>query len=138
MKPEKNAPAESPANPNAAAPDELARLEAGAAVLEPPLLDAPAAPNAQQKVPTAAVLRGVLAPAFAILAPNWRVSPDEVALLSEAYAGLVDKYFPDIATGPEIAAIVVTFAVFGPRVVAKLPPKVEPPKKPAPDAAPQA
>lgn len=86
-------------------------------------------PPQQPKIETAAVLEGILGPAFATIAPNWRVSAMETKQLAIAYGGLIDKYFPDGLGeyGAEIAACVVTLAVFGPRL--RVPPRAE--EKPA-------
>lgn len=71
------------------------------------------------------LINGVLAPGLGLLAPNWNIQPQEVEALAQAYAPLLQKYFPDGPSqfGPEISAVMVTLAVFGPRY--KLPRKLE-------------
>ena len=75
----------------------------------------------------AVLLESVLGPGFALLAPNWGVQPEEIKTLSGVYGQLLAKYWPEPADfGPEIAAAVVTVAMFGPRL--RVPRKVEPQK----------
>lgn len=71
---------------------------------------APAGPS------TGAVLTALLRPTFDMLAPAWDVSDEECKMLGEAYGVVIDKYFPNFDLGPELAAVFVTFAVFGPRM----------------------
>ena len=66
----------------------------------------------------------LLGPGFAILAPAWNVQKSEIEALSEAYAPVMAKYFPDVSqVGPEISAALVTAAVIVPRL--SMPRKVE-------------
>lgn len=120
MKNDNTAPADgsapSPAGASAA-PDELDRLAAGAGEFDPAPLDAePEKP--EPDIPTKVLVELVLGPGLALLAPNWNISKSEVAQLSECYALVIDKYFPDGMGkfGPEIGAAVITLAVFGPRL----------------------
>ena len=63
------------------------------------------------------ILVSLIAPAFAVLAPNWDVQKSEVKMLADSYAPLLAKYFPDVSdVGPEIGAAVCTIAVIGPRL----------------------
>lgn len=64
----------------------------------------------------AELLTALLRPTFDIMAPNWQVSDMECALLGEAYCAVIDKYFPGLEFGIEIAAVLATAAVFGPRM----------------------
>lgn len=121
----------------AVAPHELAGLEAAAEGLDPPKPEAEVMPPEQDKVHMSArqAVQMVLGPACAILMPNWKISGEEVALLSEAYAAVLDKYFPDgIPMGAEMGAVVVTLAVFAPRVASGVPRAGEV-KKPQPNEA---
>ena len=59
----------------------------------------------------------LLGAGFGVIAPGWGVTKGEVDSLSEAYAPLMDKYCPDLSQfGLEIGAVLVTAAVFAPRV----------------------
>lgn len=98
---------------------EVAGGEAGQTL--PPLGEDPVTAEQQQQepeVPTAEVLQAVIHPAFVLLAPNWNVQPEESAALAEAYAPVIDKYFPDAGSGmgPELMAVTVSLAVLGPRL----------------------
>lgn len=86
----------------------------------------PAAPaGTGPDLPTKDVVAMALAPMFAILAPGWGVTQEEVGTLAEAYAPVIDKYFPDMAMGPELTAVLATALVLGPRI--GRPRKIEPP-----------
>lgn len=65
---------------------------------------------------TGKVISALLRPTFDLLAPAWNVSDTECENLGDAYGTVLDKYFPDFDLGPEVAALFVTFAVFGPRM----------------------
>lgn len=73
----------------------------------------------------------ILSPTLAIMAPNWKVTKQEQEALSEAYAAVLLKYFPQgpEQMGPEVAALALTFGIFVPRAVAGIPRKLE--EKPA-------
>ena len=59
----------------------------------------------------------LLGTGFSVATPNWGIQKAEVEAMSDAYAPLLNKYFPDIsALGPEIAAVLVTAAILGPRI----------------------
>ena len=105
--------------------DALSALEAEASQAMQPGAAAPE--PAAPEVPTSQVLEGLIGPAFAVLAPNWKVSHGEVKQLCFAYGLLIDKYFPDSVSkfGPEIMATTLTLAVIGPRIAAKVPPRLE-------------
>lgn len=64
----------------------------------------------------AELLTALLRPTFDIMAPNWQVSDMECAMLGAAYGAVLDKYFPDLEIGVELAAVLATAAVFGPRM----------------------
>lgn len=68
-------------------------------------------------IPTAELVRPALDLVCASIAPAWEITKEEKAALSDAYAAVLDKYFPDgIAAGPEVAAIIITAGVIGPRL----------------------
>lgn len=66
----------------------------------------------------AEVMAMILGPGFEMLAPAWKVTKPEIDLLSEAYAALIEKYFPGGLTtfGVEINAALVTIAIIAPRM----------------------
>ena len=65
-----------------------------------------------------ALLAQLLAPSFGILAPNWQVGEKEIDALSESYACVLYKYFPNSLEtfGAELGACLVTAAVVLPRL----------------------
>lgn len=84
-------------------------------------------PEAAPTVSTADMLRPLLKVTFDLLAPNWKVEEKESAALSDAYAAVLDKYFPDGVVsrwGVEINALLITVAIIGPRI--KIPPREVP------------
>lgn len=103
-------------NAAAAAPDELDAL---ARELDMPETQAsPPAEPEPPAMPTSALIAPALAVVFRHAAPAWRVSDAEIASLAEAYGALVDKYFPGGLLnrwGIEVAALMATLAVLGPR-----------------------
>lgn len=77
----------------------------------------PAPENAQPEIPFDAAIAMILGAGFDILAPNWKVTPQEVKLLADAYAPLAEKYLPDSSNfGVEVSAVLVTAMVLGPRL----------------------
>jgi hypothetical protein len=76
------------------------------------------------------IIQHIVGPAFGLLAPGWGVQPVEIEALAEAYAGLLNKYFPGGATqmGPELGAAMVTVAIIGPRL--KMPRELPAPETP--------
>lgn len=58
---------------------------------------------------------------FAVVAAragdHWKLSADELDMLGGALAAVVDKYFPDMATGPEATLIMVAGILIVPRVM---------------------
>jgi len=89
--------------------------------------------NQEPEISTSELLAPILGIGFATLAPNWKVSPDEVNQLSQAYGALIDKYLPDNGLdrfGPEISAIMVTAMIIMPRAsIPRKEKKIEKPKK---------
>lgn len=77
-----------------------------------------------------ALLAQLLGPSFALLAPNWNVQEQEVEALSESYAVVLYKYFPDSLgqMAPELGALLVSLAIFTPRMNMPRVVAVEPPK----------
>lgn len=47
---------------------------------------------------------------------HWSMTEAECVALGDAYGALIEKYFPDLRAGPEVAAVMVSITVFGPRV----------------------
>ena len=91
--------------------------------------DVAPAPN----VYTSELLRPLLRASFDILAPKWAVTDEESVALAEAYAAVLDKYFPDGIAGrwaAELNALILTVAILGPRL--KIAPKETPKEKAAP------
>lgn len=74
----------------------------------------------QPKVKTADVLAPLLKITFGIVASkkggHWNLADGEASELGQAYADVMDKYFPDMAVGCELTAIMCTLMVVGPRV----------------------
>lgn len=67
---------------------------------------------------TKEMLLPVLSLACDVLAPNWKIQDAEKQALSESYAEVLDKYFPDIGNsfGVELNALLITAAIFAPRI----------------------
>lgn len=99
------------------------RLETG--IEEPEYGGDGDAPESQE-YETKGLLQMVIGPVFQILAPAWGVQPEEVSALADAYAPIVDEWFPEGVGGPYVGAALVTLAVIGPRL--GKPRRLEPPK----------
>lgn len=105
--------------------DGLLRSEADAALADfsPAPTETASAPSAPEpSKETAEMCAALFAITFnEVVAPrqgeHWKLTEGECKSLGTAYGALLDKYFPDLRTGPEFAAIIVTLAVFGPRVM---------------------
>lgn len=67
--------------------------------------------------------------------PNYQIQKAEKQALSESYGELIDKYFPEGigAWGVELNALLVTAAIFGPRVAKGIPAQ-KPKEKPEGEA----
>lgn len=50
------------------------------------------------------------------LGAHWSLADSEADSLGGAYSAVLNKYFPNWRTGPELTALVVSLAVFGPRI----------------------
>lgn len=93
--------------------------EAQADAPTPPTAPIEPATPAEPDVPARELLRPLLSVAFKRGAPLWGVTDDEIAQLSEAWGALIDKWAPGGILnrwGVEIAAALVTFQVFAPRM----------------------
>lgn len=75
-------------------------------------------PTQAAQVSGAEILAPVVGLACNILAPSWDIQPEEQQALAESYGALVDKYFPEGAGafGVELNALIITGAIFGPRI----------------------
>lgn len=64
--------------------------------------------------------------------PNYHIQKAEKQALAESYGELVDKYFPEGigAWGVELNALLVTAAIFGPRVAKGIPARAPKEKEP--------
>lgn len=84
-----------------------------------------------QNIPTAQIVAPLVDMLFSLFAPSWDVSKGEKETLSDAYAAVIDKYFPGgVALGPELGAVLVTAAIIMPRM--NTPRKPEPKPEPGP------
>ena len=94
--------------------NEAAILDGGstAGISNPPALPEPPKP-----IDTKKELVMLFKPMFDIIAPGWEVTPDEIDMLAESYADVLNKYFPGgISLGVEINALFCTAIIFGPRM----------------------
>lgn len=80
---------------------------------------------------TAEILEPLVSFGCDLACPNYRIKSDEKKELSESYGELIDKYFPGgIGNyGVELNALLVTAAIFGPRVAKGIPAREKPPEK---------
>jgi hypothetical protein len=69
-------------------------------------------------MPTSEILYPVMSLITALTMPNWNIGEVENQKLSECYADLLDKYYPNIcgSYGVEINALLITGAIFAPRI----------------------
>ncbi len=69
---------------------------------------------------TAEAMAQIVYVSFTLLAkvrgPHWAIEEDDARDAGIAYGAVVDKYFPDIEIGPELAALMITAGLFGPRI----------------------
>lgn len=72
----------------------------------------------QQEAEWAALVVGLGAPVAQILAPNWQIQRAELEALGNAWAPILQQYFPDGpgSMGPWPGAILCTAMVVGPRI----------------------
>lgn len=75
-------------------------------------------PQEVQSIPTEEILYPVVSLFTAIVMPNWEIGEDENKALSESYAAIIDKYFPNVGGnyGVELNALLITGAIFAPRI----------------------
>ena len=105
-----------------------AQISAGSNVV--PITTEPEAENQEPEISSSELLKPILTIGFQVVAPNWKITPEEINQLSDAYGALVDKYLPDTGLekfGTEISAVMVTAMVMLPR--ASIPRKPVPTKK---------
>ncbi len=74
--------------------------------------------NDSPEINTSELIIPIVKMAVSVIVPNWKVSDDEVAALSVAYALVLDKYFPDTnkLMGVEFNALLMTSAIVLPRI----------------------
>lgn len=99
-----------PIEPDLSAEFDALEKEAGT-----PTGDGAPSADAGPDIPTKDALSLFLSPLCEVIFPAWNVQPAEIALLADAYAPVIDKYFPD-GFGIEVQALVATAIVFGPRL----------------------
>lgn len=63
--------------------------------------------------------------------PNWMIQDAEKKAMADGYADMIDKYWPDGigAFGVELNALLMTAAIFGPRVAKGIPAREKPKAK---------
>lgn len=112
------------AAPEAARPEELAELQAEAELLgnqASPASEAMAAAQAaavnQGEQQWAALVEQLGCAASPILCPNWEMGRAEWAALGQAWAPILQQYFPDASSlGPWPGAILATALIVAPRI----------------------
>ena len=97
---------------------EMAQLGAEAEEKSPEEITQAAAIVSSSEEEYLELLTHLLGPGFAVMAPGWGVTTQEVETLAGAYSPLLAKYFPDGPGkfGPEISAALVTVAIIAPRL----------------------
>jgi len=72
---------------------------------------------------TAEVIHPLISFGCDLACPKYQIQPAEKQALADGYADLIDKYFPEGigAFGVELNALLVTAAIFGPRVAKGIP-----------------
>ncbi|MBE0471516.1 MAG: hypothetical protein IBX55_18645 [Methyloprofundus sp.] len=70
------------------------------------------------EIPTGDLIYPIIGFTLDLAAPNWEINETEKKALSDAYADLLDKYFPNVAGhfGIELSALLITTAIFAPRI----------------------
>lgn len=95
----------------------------------------------EPEVKTAELIFPICQFATSVFCPNWGIKEKENMQLAESYAAVLDKYFPDSTKlfGVELNALLITAAIFGPRIAAGVPrvnkPKPEKEQEKEPDKA---
>lgn len=82
------------------------------------LIPANQGPAPEPEIPTSEVLKGLYTPAFSMFLPDYELQSEEIELLAESHAAVIDKYWPGMSLGVELNAALVTVAIFGPRIAA--------------------
>lgn len=84
------------------------------------------------QISTADMLAGLYTPMAATLAPEWKLTAQEIQMLAQAHGAALDHYFPDgIDLGPLPVAVITTAMVIAPRIgqpMRKPKPKKQPPQ----------
>lgn len=82
-------------------------------------------PAPTPEIPTADLIAPIVGLACSVICPAWEIGAEEQGALSQSYADVIDKYFPEGAGafGVELSALLVTAAIVTPRI--KLPRKHE-------------
>lgn len=91
-------------------------------------------PTPMPEIPTADLIAPIVGLVCSVVCPAWEIGAEEQGALSQSYADVLDKYFPEGAGafGVELSALLVTAAIITPRL--KKPRKhKEETAKPTPD-----
>ena len=88
-------------------------------------------------IKTAEIIAPVIGLCCDLFAPNWKIQAQEKELLTDSYAQIIDKYFPDSLgkMGVELNALLITAAIITPRL--GIPRNNPPPADIAEDIEPQ-
>lgn len=83
--------------------------------------------QAEPEIKTAELIFPICQFVTAIFCPNWKISDKENEMLADGYAAVLDKYFPDSGKllGVELNALLITAAIFGPRIAEGKPARVK-------------
>lgn len=91
--------------------------------------------GAAVNVDTGAVMGSLMTAVFAVLAArrgdHWMLSEGEAMSLGGAVAAVLDKYVPDMESGPEFALVMVSLTVIGPRAMTDIKVRDESPAEPS-------
>ena len=118
MAEEKQKPEAGPIPAEAAAQFEQVETETEGAPGEVKNYDQPGEGQEPPGPPTSELLRPVVELVHVSLAPAWAILPEQKDAISQAYADVLDKYFPGGLGnfGPELTALMVTAAVVLPNM----------------------
>ena len=70
----------------------------------------------QEGVSNSDIISPLISALFAIIAPNWAVSQEEVSKLAMRWGEVADKYIGNIPAGAEGLAIIETLGVVAPKI----------------------
>lgn len=88
---------------------------------EPEATQPAGAVAAVDDIPTGELCAGLLGVSFGIIAArkgeHWQLKDAEAQALGGALGDVIDKYWPDFKGGPELALVVCSVGVLGPRVM---------------------